>query len=71
MLVLVKGLTLPLILGGKINSVFFLEEAVGLLKEMAWLYLTAPSTIVSVLLSFQSYHSQNGEEKIHPKALCP
>jgi hypothetical protein len=38
---------------------------------MAWPYLTAYSVIVSALLSFQSYHSQNGEEKIHPKALHP
>jgi hypothetical protein len=38
---------------------------------MAWLYLTAPSTIILVLLSFQSYHNQDGEEKIHPKALRP
>jgi hypothetical protein len=38
---------------------------------MDWPYLTAPSAIVLALLSFQSYHSQNGEEKIHPKALHP
>jgi hypothetical protein len=38
---------------------------------MAWPYLTAPFVIVLALLSFQSYHSQNGEEKVHPKALRP
>jgi hypothetical protein len=38
---------------------------------MVWPYLTIPFMIALALLSFQSYHSQNGEEKVYPKALHP
>jgi hypothetical protein len=38
---------------------------------MAWPYLSAPFMIVLAFLSFQTYHNQNGEEEVHPKALRP